>query len=59
MRAQGLVLLILGVILIALSFLLLGAPDIQAIIGALLLGVGGAAVVAALCLFTIKKPRMQ
>ncbi|AZA09875.1 hypothetical protein [Corynebacterium pseudopelargi] len=59
MRAKGVALLILGVILIALSFLLFGEPDIKAIIGALLMGVGGAAVVASLTFFMGKKPQMQ
>lgn len=59
MRIKGIVVLILGVVLVGLSFLLLGAHDVNAILGALLLGIGSASVVAALPLLFGAKPRMQ
>lgn len=59
MRIKGIVVLILGVVLVGLSFLWLGAHDIHAILGALLLGIGSASVVASLPLLFGEKPRMQ
>ncbi|AKE40663.1 Uncharacterised protein [Corynebacterium kutscheri] len=48
MRLTGIVLLILGIVLAGLSTLLLGNNDINAILGALLLGMGGASIIASL-----------
>ncbi|AZA10815.1 hypothetical protein [Corynebacterium gerontici] len=59
MRAKGIVLLVLGVVLFALSFLLLGAHNIEAMLGALLMGIGAASVVASLSFLLGKKPKMQ
>ena len=59
MRAKGLVYLILGIVLIAVSFLMLGNHDVAAIIGALVMGIGGASVVASLNYQFGHKPRMQ
>ncbi|MCQ9343160.1 hypothetical protein NQ015_04710 [Corynebacterium sp. 153RC1] len=59
MRVKGIILLVLGAVLFGLSFLLLGAHDVNALLGALLMGIGGASVVASLQFLFGEKPRTQ
>ncbi|MBP3088687.1 hypothetical protein EML15_05930 [Corynebacterium sp. sy017] len=59
MRIKGIILLILGVVLFGLSLLMLGGHDVRALHGALLMGAGGASLVASLVYLLDEKPRMQ
>lgn len=59
MRVKGMILLILGVVLVAVSFLLLGDHDVKAIIGALVMALGGASLLGAFVELFGEKPRMQ
>lgn len=59
MRIKGAVLLVIGIVLLLASYFFLGAYDVNAILGALCLGIGGAAVVSSLVFLLIGKPKMQ
>ena len=55
MRTKGIVLLVIGLVLLGISFPLGGAHDINAIYSALAIGIGGSSVVASLA-YLLGKP---
>ncbi|GAA1473206.1 hypothetical protein P4N68_09385 [Corynebacterium felinum] len=59
MRAQGIFFFILGIVLLVVSYFLLGAHDVSAILGALALAGGGASIVASMVYLFGKKDRLQ
>lgn len=59
MRAKGLFFLILGIVLVGLSWFILHSHDVIGILGALMLACGTASVATSLVYFLTKEPRMQ
>ncbi|MDO4630792.1 MAG: hypothetical protein Q4A82_00645 [Corynebacterium sp.] len=59
MRIKGAVLLVIGIVILLASYFFLGAHDVNAILGALCLGIGGASVVSSLVFLFMEKPKMQ
>jgi len=58
-RTKGVILLIVGIVLLLISRPLLGAHDVNALLGGLCLGIGGASVVSSLVFLLGKEPEMQ
>lgn len=58
-RTKGVILLIVGIVLLLISRTLLGANDVNALLGGLCIGIGGASVVSSLVFLLSKEPEMQ
>lgn len=58
-RTKGVILLIVGIVLLLISRTLLGANDVNALLGGLCIGIGGASVVSSLVFLLGKEPEMQ
>ena len=58
-RTKGVILLIVGIVLLLISRTLLGANDVNALLGGLCIGIGGASLVSSLVFLLGKEPEMQ
>ena len=58
-RAKGVILLIVGIVLLLISRTLLGANDVNGLLGGLCLGIGGAREVSLLVMLLSKETEMQ